>query len=148
MRISTTLFAALLALACGNGYAQTFRWVDKDGKTQYGDIAPMGVKATVVKRTASDIAPPPTALPSTAKDGKGTTQAPTSASALNGVDDRQSNGSTARIEKDRVNAATRQKNCEWSQGILRSLKSGQRQAEASRQAPLDETRAEIAKNCK
>ena len=48
-----------VALSCGNGaLAQQFRWVDKDGRVQYGDTPPPGVKATRLR-------PPPPGTAST-----------------------------------------------------------------------------------
>jgi hypothetical protein len=49
MRMTTSILAALLALACGLAQAQAYRWVDKDGKVRYGDAPPPGVKATPLK---------------------------------------------------------------------------------------------------
>ncbi len=51
----------LLALAfafAGAAHAQ-YRWVDKDGKTRYGDTPPPGVKATHLGAPASGSAPAP-----------------------------------------------------------------------------------------
>ena len=47
------LFALLFA---GAAHAQ-YRWVDKDGKTRYGDTPPPGVKATPLGAPASGSAP-------------------------------------------------------------------------------------------
>lgn len=49
------IFLAVLAFA-GAAHAQ-YRWVDKDGKTRYGDTPPPGVKATRLGAPASGSAP-------------------------------------------------------------------------------------------
>ncbi len=63
----------LLALAfafAGAAHAQ-YRWVDKDGKTRYGDTPPPGVKATALGAPASGSAPAPApAAAATSKDAK------------------------------------------------------------------------------
>ena len=50
------LFVAALAFAT-SALAQQFKWVDKDGKVQYGDTPPPGVKATRLQGPASGSAP-------------------------------------------------------------------------------------------
>ena len=158
MRISTTLLALVMALACSAAQAQAFRWVDKDGKVRYGDSPPPGVKATPMKMPGS-AAPAPAPGPA-AKDAKGAAKAP--ADPAQAFNERQAKGKedAAKAEKERVDAETRRKNCERSQGFLKSLEAGQRISttnsqgerafldDAGRQAQIEETRAEIAKNCK
>jgi len=59
---------ALCALAFAAGVqAQQFRWVDRDGKVQYGDSPPPGVKATSMKPPTGPAAQP---APPASKDGK------------------------------------------------------------------------------
>ncbi len=58
----------LLALAFAGAAQAQYRWVDKDGKTRYGDTPPPGVKATALGAPASGSAP---ALPAAdTKDAK------------------------------------------------------------------------------
>ena len=158
MRISTTLFAAILALACGTAQAQAFRWVDKDGKVRYGDTPPPGVKATPMKGSAGGVAPPPPA--SAAKDAKGDAKVPVDPAQAFNERQLKAKEEAAKAEKEHADAETRKKNCDRSQGFLRSLDAGQRISttnaqgersfleDAGRQAQIEETRAEIAKNCK
>ncbi len=165
MRISTTLFAAILALACGTAQAQAFRWVDKDGKVRYGDTPPPGVKATPMKGSAGGVAPPPPASAAkdakgNAKDAKGDAKAPVDPAQAFNERQLKAKEEAAKAEKERADAETRKKNCDRSQGFLRSLDAGQRISttnaqgersfldDAGRQAQIEETRAEIAKNCK
>ncbi len=162
MRISTTLLTLVLALACTAVQAQAFRWVDKDGKVRYGDSPPPGVKATAMKMPGTAApAPAPAAAPGpAAKDAKGAAKPP--ADPAQAFNERQAKAKedAAKAEKDRVDADTRRKNCERSQGFMKSLEAGQRISttnaqgerafldDAGRQAQIEETRAEIAKNCK
>jgi hypothetical protein len=49
----------LVALAFAGAAHAQYRWVDKDGKTRYGDTPPPGVKATALGAPASGAAPAP-----------------------------------------------------------------------------------------
>ncbi|MDH4094614.1 MAG: DUF4124 domain-containing protein [Betaproteobacteria bacterium] len=64
------LLCALSLAVAGGAAAQTYRWVDKDGKVRYGDTPPPGVDA---RRLSGPSAPPaPSAAPdASAKDAKG-----------------------------------------------------------------------------
>src|SRR5476649_2203775 len=124
MRISTTLVMAILVLACGTAQAQTFRWVDKDGKVRYGDTPPPGVKATVMKGSAGAVSPPPSAA--AAKDGKSAAKAPVDPAKAFNERQLKAKEDAAKADKERADADTRQKNCDRSQAFLRSLESGQR----------------------
>lgn len=57
----------LLALAFAGAAQAQYRWVDKDGKTRYGDTPPPGVKATALGAPASGAAPAPAASSTDAK---------------------------------------------------------------------------------
>lgn len=157
MKLSAVLLAFWFALACGSAQAQAYRWIDKDGKTRYGDFPPAGVKATPMKLPSGGAAPAPAPA---GKDAKGTQKPPVDpAQAFN--ERRQKEKEAAdKAEKERADAETRKKNCERSQGYLRALESGQRIGsmdakgersfldDAGRKAQVEETQAEVAKNCK
>ena len=158
MRTSIMFVGIVLALACGIAQAQAFRWVDKDGKVRYGDSPPPGVKATVMKGVGGAATAPP---PSTAaaKDGKGAAKAPIDPAQAFNERQLKAKEDAAKAEKESVSAAARQKNCDRAQGFLRSLEAGQRISttntqgersfldDAGRQAQIEETKIEIAKNC-
>jgi hypothetical protein len=103
-------------------------------------------------------APPPSTA--AAKDGKGAAKAPVDPAQAFNERQLKAKEDAAKTDKERADADTRQKNCERTQGFLRSLESGQRISttnaqgerafmdDAGRQAQLEETRAEVAKNCK
>ena len=157
MRISSALIAATLIFVCAGAQAQAYRWVDKDGKVRYGDSPPPGTKATVLKGAAVAVPPP---APAAAKDAKGAAKAPVDPAQSFNERQLKAKEDAAKAEKEAADAATRQKNCDRSQGFLRSLETGQRISttnaqgerafldDAGRKAQVEETRAEIAKNCK
>ena len=154
MKTLTSLLAILLAVACGAAQAQAFRWVDKDGKVRYGDTPPPGVKAKAMRSSAGGAAPP--AAPS-AKD---TAKPPVDPGQAFNERQIKAREEAAKLEKERVDAETRRKNCERSQGYLSSLEQGHRISsttpqgertfldDSQRKAQIEETKAEIAKNCR
>ena len=160
MRTTALLLGIFVALACGVAQAQAFRWVDKDGKVRYGDTPPPGVKATPMKGIQAGPAAAPTP-PASAKDGKGgAAKAPVDPAQAFNERQAKAKEETAKAEKEEAEAAQRRKNCERSKGFLSSLETGQRISttnakgersfldDAGRKAQLEETRAEIAQNCK
>ena len=158
MRHFALLLAILAQLTCGVAQAQAYRWVDQDGKTRYGDVPPPGTKATPLKPPPGGYAPQ--APSPAAKDANGAPKTPVDPAQAFNERRLKEKADAEKAEKERVGAEQRQKNCERSQGFLRALESGQRIStttaqgerafldDAGRQAQLDETRAEIAKNCK
>jgi hypothetical protein len=95
--------------------AQQFRWVDKDGRVQYGDTPPPGVKTTRLR-------PPP----------GGSAPAPASAAKkpLSPEASFQKRQKDAKEEEDKAakerTAEVRRSNCEAAQASLRQIQSGQR----------------------
>lgn len=130
MRISMTLLAVGLALACGVVQAQTYRWVDQDGKVRYGDVPPPGIKANALK------APPP--APSSSSDKQGSSKNAALKDAKKGpltpaeqeqaYRERQakSKEEQEKAEKDLELAEQRKQNCVSAQESLRTLESGRR----------------------
>lgn len=163
MRTFTILLGIALALACGSAQAQTFRWVDKDGKVRYGDTPPPGVKAKAMREAAGSVTPSPSSAAASKDgkgDGKGAAKAPVDPAQSFNERQLKAKEEAAKAAKERADAETRQKNCDRAQGNLRSLESGQRISttngqgergyldDAGRQALIEETRAEAAKSCK
>ena len=108
------LFAAAAA-------AQQYKWVDQNGKVQYGDVPPPGVKAQRLK-------PPPGApsAPAAAakKDEKGAKAlSPEAAYRKRQEDAQKENEKAAQAEQE---AAAKRENCVRAQESLRTLESGQR----------------------
>jgi len=102
----------LFALACAfatTALAQQYKWTDKNGRTQYGDAPPPGVKATPLR-------PPPPAPAAAAKPA----QPDTAKKAQEAAKDRD------KLAQDQKAAQAKKENCARAQDYLRNLQSGQR----------------------
>ena len=106
------LFAVGMAFATA-AMAQQYKWVDANGKVQYGDTPPPGVQATRLK-------PPPAGASAPAAAPKVNPEA----AFRNRQQERQR--SDEKSAKERTDAEAKRVNCEQSQASLRSLQSGQR----------------------
>jgi hypothetical protein len=120
---SILLTAALLAFS-GAALSQQYKWVDKDGRTRYGDIPPPGVNVTRLKGPTPPSAPPPAA-----KDAKGPLTPAEKAAALR----KQEADAQKEREKQELaarDAQTKKENCSRAQEHVRTLQSGQRLSRA------------------
>ncbi len=106
------LFSVGMAFATA-AMAQQYKWVDANGKVQYGDTPPPGVQTTRLK-------PPPAGASAPAAAPKVNPEA----AFRNRQQERQK--SDEKSAKERADAETKRVNCEQSQASLRSLQSGQR----------------------
>lgn len=124
MRISSMVLAAAVALACGAAQAQAYRWVDKDGKVRYGDVAPPGVKATRLKGLPA--APAQAAPDKEGKEGKDAPKTPMSEEQA--FRKRQIKAKEEEEKAQKAEAAAQEKkvNCTAAQENLRTLQSGRR----------------------
>lgn len=118
MMIRLSVFCAALALATG-AIAQQFKWVDRDGRVQYGDTPPPGVKATRLKPPPAPVSSP--AQSSGKKDAKKLT--PEQAFQKRQQDQREGAEKTA---QEQAEAQNKRANCEAAQAQLRQLQSGER----------------------
>jgi hypothetical protein len=124
MRKLLVIFTAL-AFA-GAALAQQFKWVDKDGKTRYGDVPPPGVTPIRLKGPASG--PAPAAKPP-AKDGKGASKGPlTSAEKDAEFRKRQLDAEKSREKEQKAEQQAQEKkeNCARAKEQLAANESGQR----------------------
>src|SRR5260221_2275124 len=116
------------ALGFANGaLAQQFRWVDKDGRVQYGDTPPPGVKATRLK-------PPPaggTPAPSSAAKKGG--EKPLSPDAAFRKRQQEREAEEKKSSQTSADAELKRQNCEAAQGSLRTIQSGQRMSTTNAQ---------------
>ena len=117
IRLLVFLAAALLA---ASGFAQQYKWVDKDGKVRYGDMPPPGVRATPLK-------PPPGTAPAPAATGKKDEKALTPEQAFQKRQKEQQD-QAAKAEKASAEAETKRVNCDLARANLRQLQSGERVA--------------------
>jgi Domain of unknown function (DUF4124) len=120
------LWIFLVALAfAGGALAQQYKWIDKDGKTRYGDTPPAGVKATALGAPASGAGP--AAAPAAA--GKDASKGPmTNAEKEQDYRKRQEEAkkNSEKADQDRQAKAEKVEDCARSREYLRTLQSGQR----------------------
>ena len=124
-RLLLLLVGVLLGGAVGAAFAQQYKWVDKDGRTQYGDFPPAGVKATPLRAPSGPASPAPAAGAKPGAKG-GAPLSPAEQEAA--FRKRQQEGQkaaekSAQAERD---AAAKQENCMRAQAHLRTIESGQR----------------------
>lgn len=113
-------FIFLLALGfAAAASAQQFRWVDKDGRVQYGDTPPPGVKATRLKPPATGSAPAPAAA---AKKG----EKPLSPEAAFRKRQQEQAEADKKSSQEAKDAEARRTNCNAAQAQIRQIESGQR----------------------
>lgn len=134
----------LLSLAAV-AQAQNFRWVDKDGKVQYGDNPPPGVKSTPLKAPPGPATPPASpASKDAGKDGKDAKKALTPEEAFRKRQE-DAKKAEAKAAEEAANAAKKKQNCTSAQSRLRELESGMRISQTNAQGERvfmdDETRA-------
>ena len=128
MRIFRGVLVLGLALGCSAAQAQAYRWVDKDGKVRYGDVAPPGVKATPLRAPPSAPPSPPTTA---GKDGAGkdARKGPlTPAEQEQAYRERQMKAKEdqEKMAKEQLVAEQRKQNCASAQDAVRMLQSGRR----------------------
>ena len=116
----TLLFVMAMGLAAGVS-AQQFKWVDKDGRVQYGDTPPPGVKAQRLRPPPPGSTPAPSS--SAAKKDGAKPLSPEAAFQKRQKDAREADEKAA---KERAEADVRKANCDAAQASLRQIQSGQR----------------------
>ena len=116
MRITLVTGLALVAAAAFASavHAQAYRWVDKDGTVQYGDVPPPGVHATPFALPASPSGPAPHELTPAQQEQQ------FRASQL------KKQKAEEKAAKEKEEAEAKQQNCASAQESLRVLQSGQR----------------------
>jgi Domain of unknown function (DUF4124) len=152
------LFAAAMVFAT-LAFAQQYKWVDKNGKTQYGDTPPPGVKATPLKAPAGPTAPESSPA---AKDAKGAPKGPLTPAQQDAEFRKRQQEAEKSREKDAkttVDSQARSESCANSKEHLRALESGQRIArtdakgeryymdDAQRDAELSKARRNVQQYC-
>jgi hypothetical protein len=110
----------------GGASAQQFRWIDKDGRVQYGDTPPPGVKATRLKPPPAGSAPAPAAAAS--KDGK---KLSPEASFQKRQQEREAE--EKKSAQASADAEAKRQNCEAARSQLRSIQAGQRMSTTNAQ---------------
>ena len=106
---------------CFAASAQQYKWVDQNGRTQYGDNPPPGVKATPMRAPAAASSSAPAAAQSGGK--------PASAAEQDAAFRKRQDDAAKAADKAAQTAgdtAQKKEQCARSQEYLRSLESGQR----------------------
>jgi Domain of unknown function (DUF4124) len=116
----------LLALAfAGAAQAQSYKWVDKDGKTRYGDTPPPGVKATSLKGPASP-GPAPAVPGAASKDAKKGPLTPAEQEQEYRKRTEAAAKDQQKADQERQAKADNAAECARTRESLRTLQSGQR----------------------
>jgi hypothetical protein len=125
-----TLFTiVMLGFALGfvdGASAQQFRWIDKDGRVQYGDTPPPGVKATRLK-------PPPAGSASAPAAAKKDGDKPLSPEAAFRKRQEEQAAEDKKSAQASADAEAKRQNCESARGQLRSIQAGQRMSTTNAQ---------------
>lgn len=119
------LLMLVLGFAAGAS-AQQFRWIDKDGRVQYGDTPPPGVKATRLK-------PPPAGTAPAASAAKKDGDKPLSPEAAFRKRQEEKAAEDKKASQSAADDAQRRENCEAAQAQVRSIQSGQRMSTTNAQ---------------
>ena len=149
----TLLFIVVMGFAAAAS-AQQFKWVDKDGRLQYGDVPPPGVKATRLK--------PPPAGSAPASSGAAQKDAGKKLSPEAEFQKRQKDAKELedKAGKDRAEAETQRLNCMAAQSQVRQIQSGQRIAgmnaagervfldDSQRALELERAQKAVSESCK
>lgn len=134
MRVSRWIGLMLCGLVAAAAHAQGYKWVDKNGHTQYGDIPPPGVKATPLGPPPPQIGSPARSAPAPAAAGKAGAAPATHKGPMTPAQQelefrrrmKEAQEAAAKAEKERKQAQEKQQNCERAKEALRTLESGQR----------------------
>jgi hypothetical protein len=130
-----TLLLMLVLGFAASASAQQFRWIDKDGRVQYGDTPPPGVKATRLKPPPAGSAAAPAAAK---KDG----DKPLSPEAAFRKRQEEKAAEDKKAAETAATASARRENCEAAQAQVRSIQAGQRMSTTNAQGErvfLDDT---------
>jgi uncharacterized protein DUF4124 len=119
--------ALLLAIALAfsaAAIAEQYKWTDKNGKVQYGDAPPPGVKATPLRAV-----PPPATQPAAkAADAKGADKKGPMNSAEQDADFRKRQQEASKDREKQAQATqqaeAKKENCSRAQEMQRSLETG------------------------
>ena len=117
--IGSALFAASV-------FAQTYKWVDQDGKVRYGDVPPPGARAIPLRPPPPGVGAASSSTPAPAGDAKKNGEKPLTPEQA--FRKRQEEADKERDKQAKADSEAQQKreNCLRSQEALRTIESGQR----------------------
>lgn len=119
--------AIVLAVACAfaaAASAQQYKWTDKNGRVQYGDAPPPGVKATALRPPPA--APAPAAKPADPNAAKKGPLTPAEREAEYRKRQQEAAKDRDKLAQEEQAARAKKENCARAQDYLRNLQSGQR----------------------
>ena len=119
MMIRLLVFCAASLLAT-SGFAQQYKWVDKDGKVRYGDTPPPGAKASLLK--------PPSGTPAAPAAAGKKGEKPLTPEEAFQKRQKEQQEQAQKAEKERADSEANRTNCEIARANLRQLQSGERVA--------------------
>jgi hypothetical protein len=123
-----SLLLLLIGLAAATtAVAQQFKWVDKDGRLQYGDVPPPGVKAQRLRP------PPPGSAPAPSSAAKKDGEKALSPEAAFRKRQQEREAEDKKSAQASADAELKRQNCEAAQGALRTITSGQRMSTTNAQ---------------
>ena len=125
MLMRVLICALSLAVAAGAS-AQTYRWVDKDGKVRYGDTPPPGVAAKQLSAPPAGASAAPAAGDAASKGAKKGPLSPSEQEKDYRKRQAEAQKAAAKSEQAQKDEQTRIDNCNRAQTALRTLESGQR----------------------
>ena len=120
------LFVVAIGFAAAAA-AQQFRWIDKDGRVQYGDVPPPGVKATRLK------APPPGPASAPSSGAKKDGDKALSPDAAFRKRQQEREAEEKKAAQASADAELKRQNCDAAQAQLRGIQSGQRMSTTNAQ---------------
>lgn len=119
--------AAFAAVALAHAsFAQQYKWVDKNGRIEYGDTPPPGAKATPLRKPSGGPAPA-----AASKDGKAEPKGPLTPAQQDAEFRKRQETAAKSADKEAKSAEdakAKRENCSNAQEQLRVLESGQRVA--------------------
>ena len=125
----TLVLAALLAAAAGAS-AQQYKWVDRNGRIQYGDMPPPGVQAMPLRAPSGRAAPPPAATGEAKDEPKSEAKKGPLTPAEQEAEFRKRSDEAEKQRLKQAQAAeesaARKENCAVARNQLRTMESGQR----------------------
>ncbi|HEX2197458.1 MAG TPA: DUF4124 domain-containing protein [Burkholderiales bacterium] len=138
--MKTALVLATLLLAAAGASAQPYKWVDKNGRVQYGDMPPPGASATPLRAPSGRAAPPPASEESKQEgndEAKDETKRQPLTAAEQEAEFRKRRDEAEQQRQKQAKAAeelaARKQNCTVAQNQLRTMESGQRIARTNAQ---------------
>jgi hypothetical protein len=121
-----TLLLMILLLAAASASAQQYKWIDKNGRVQYGDSPPAGANATPLRPPSGTHSQPA----ATQDDAKGAARKGPLTPAEQEAEFRKRQEEAGKANEKQAQAAqqaeTKRQNCARAQSSLRTLESGQR----------------------